>query len=143
MYREKSEILDKHIIKIDKEYEIMKTKLTEQLNTQKVSYKEDVEKITNELQSEIELKQVIIEKGLFEIEETKDQLRKLIKLTEHPRLVEELRHKFHNKEDGAETMNGTPHQTQLDVPQSNKNEKDDKKGIDQIQQKERPRSAFI
>ena len=74
-----------------------------------MSYKEDVEKITNELQSEIELKQVIIEKGLFEIEETKDQLRKLIKLTEHPRLVEELRHKFHNKEDGAETMNGTPH----------------------------------
>ena len=139
MYREKSEILDKHIIKIDKEYEIMKTKLTEQLNTQKVNFKEDVEKITNELQSEIELKQVIIEKGLFEIEETKDQLRKLIKLTEHPRLVEELRHKFQNKE--AETMNGTPHQTQLDVPQSN--EKDDKKGIDQIQQKERPRSAFI
>lgn len=73
------------------------------------------DKIQEDTQVELEIKELIIKKKEYHVEQLKIQLKKLIRLTEHPRLVQLLRQKFHG---GGELMERSKSLNQYEYSQS-------------------------
>ena len=90
----KIKIYENHIERIKTEFKERQEQLKKEFDQLKEECAEDRDKIQQDCQVELELKQLIVEKKDFYIHQLKVQLKKLIRLTEHPRLVTMLRQRF-------------------------------------------------
>ena len=85
-------------------------KVTEECETQKAELTKQRDKIKSDAEVELELKQLIIAKKEFQMEDVKVQLKKLLKISRYPRLVTLLWEKY--KESGFDQLDSPTGDTQ-------------------------------
>ena len=103
-------VLEKHVEKMKIDYNSQLAKVTEECEAQKAELTKQRDKIQSDAEVELELKQLIIAKKEFQMEDVKVQLKKLLKISRYPRLVTLLWEKY--KESGFDQLDSPAGDTQ-------------------------------